>query len=304
MRKDFAEIEKMSEEQFDAAARRIWDETVPGPEGSSAGEAFESFKRRTGYKKTIIRKVRTFAVATAAAAAVAIGFWSGYSKGVANVEPPVAIKWAECRTGYGQNRSLTLPDGTKIWVNAATRVLYPESFCGNSREIYLSGEIYLEVAKDTSKPFIVNAGDMKIRVTGTKFNVKAYSDDNKASTTLIEGGVTVSVPEEGSPIALTPGNTLSFDRQSKELHLYPVQNGMEPSWYKGEFNAYHATLEEIAKDLERRFGVQIVIRNPIIAEEIFYASFVNHESVEEILKYLNIDGTFKIAKNGNVIDIY
>ncbi len=79
---------------------------------------------------------------------------------------------------------------------------------------------------------------------------------------------------------------------------------MFPSWFKGEFNAYHVSFAQIARDLERRFGVKIVIRNAKVGEEMFYASFVNDEDVDKILSKLNVDGIFKIKRNGDVIDIY
>ena len=153
-------------------------------------------------------------------------------------------------------------------------------------------------------PFIVNAGGIEIRVTGTRFNVKAYHEDGTVTTTLIEGGVDVSLPGRDVPVTLVPGNALSYDMKRQDYELYQVAPGAYPSWYEGEFNAYHMTLAQIARDLERRFGVDIVIRNPEVADEMFYASFVNGEDVDMILAALNIDGSFMVRRDGNFIDIY
>lgn len=296
----------MSDDDFRDAGEELWEEAGKAADDSSADEAFRSFMARTGRSHRIRMAAIGFCtVGIAAAIAAFIGFWAGTSKASMQVpETPVAAVWAEHCTKYGQKDSLVLPDGSKVWLNAGSRLLCPDRFTGAEREIFLSGEIYIEVAKDTLHPFIVNAGGMEVWVTGTKFNVKAYAEDRLAVTTLMEGGVTVSVPGQDSTVVLVPGNSLAYDRKSETCELYSVDLDTYPSWHDGEYSAYHLTLEDIARDLERRFGVEIVIRNPEIAGEMFYASFVNGEDADRILSALNIDGEFTIKRAGDVIDIY
>ena len=298
-------LSEMSDSDFARLGQDLWDDEVH-EENVDTEEAFRSFKARTGCLDRLAVSAVRLAVAGVAAVVVAVsGFWAGMSYDKEAGEPSVqAVAWTECCTDYGKTSSIVLPDSTRVWLNSASRLLYPEKFTGETREIYLSGEIYIEVAKDSLHPFIVNAGGIGIRVTGTRFNVKAYQEDCTVTTTLIEGGVDVSLPGRDVPVTLVPGNALSYDIKRQDYDLYQVAPGSYPSWYEGEFNAYHMTLAQIARDLERRFGVDIVIRNPEVADEMFYASFVNSEDVDMILSSLNIDGSFTVRRDGNFIDIY
>ena len=108
---------------------------------------------------------------------------------------------------YGGEYNLVLPDGTRIYLNAGTTLRYPDHFAGGSREIFLSGEAYLEVSRDTSRPFIVRTDDMDVRVLGTVFNVNAYPDGNYVRTTLVEGKVETSCG--GERIVMKPRRIIS-----------------------------------------------------------------------------------------------
>lgn len=300
-------LSEMSDADFARIGQEYWDSGGGDDRTRNIGmeEAFRSFRARTGCLLGLSSLPLRLALACVAAAVVAVlGFWAGTASSIRQSQDDVKIiAWNEIRTDYGETVSMTLPDSSRLWVNSGSRILYPEEFIGNERKIYLSGEIYIEVEKDSLHPFIVNAGGAEIRVTGTKFNVKAYQEDGFVTTTLMEGGVTVEIPDCDT-VALVPGKSLAYDRKTGGLDLYKVGPGSYPSWFKGEFNAYHMTLLQIAKDLERRFGVEIVIRNPEIAQEMFYASFVNNEDVDMILDALNIDGNFTVSRNGDLIDIY
>lgn len=294
----------MSGEELEAAEELIWKEPVFASDVKDAERAFGVFKKRIRGSVSPWKTIRIIGISSIAASLLLVaGFRAGTWSMDREMDALRQTRWVECSVRQGGMEHIMLADGTKLWANAGTSVFYPDDFTGDEREIFISGEVYLEVAKNPDRPFIVNAGGTRIRVTGTKFNVKAYAEDGTVTTTLMEGGVVVSVPGH-EEIALSPGNVLYFDKKDGIVDTYPVRMGMFPSWFKGEFNAYHVSFAQIARDLERRFGVKIVIRNAKVGEEMFYASFVNDEDVDKILSKLNVDGIFKIKRNGDVIDIY
>lgn len=298
-------LSEMSDSEFDRASRDLWENPENKIEDCEIESAFRSFRLRTGCFYSISSSTIRLLLSGSVAVVVAIiGFLAGISYISKHQEENVKIiAWTEVCTDYGEISELILPDSSRVWINSGSRILYPEEFIGYERKIYLSGEIYIEVEKDPLHPFIVNAGGTEIRVTGTKFNVKAYQEDGTVTTTLMEGGVTVGIPGCDT-VALLPGKSLLYDRIKEELDMFQVNLDSYPAWFKGEFNAYHMTLSQIAKDLERRFGVKIVIKDPEIAEEIYYASFVRGEDADRILSALNIDGNYNVKREGNYIEIY
>lgn len=295
-------MNEMSEEELLDAQKDIWNDPVENVSSNDLDDAFESFLSRTGNLRQ--RKIwHIVAHAVAAAIALVMGFFLGGR--YFTPEPEIiSVQWAECSTSYGESREVLLPDGTRIMLNAGSHLLYPINLVGQTRDVFLSGEAYLEVASDTLRPFFVHAGNAHVRVTGTRFNVKAYSDDDVMTTTLIEGGVEVTVPGQESAIILTPGKALSYNRSTDEIVSYNVRADMYPAWFKGDFDAYHMSLGQIANALERRFNVHIYINRPELSDMMFYASFVNEEGVDQILEAMNFGKSFKIKKEDNLYYIY
>ena len=150
-------LSEMSDSDFARLGQDLWDNGEIIEEGIDTEEAFRSFKARTGCLDRLAVSAVRLAVAGVAAVVVAVsGFWAGMSYDKEAGEPSVqAVAWTECCTDYGKTSSIVLPDSTRVWLNSASRLLYPEKFTGETREIYLSGEIYIEVAKDSLHPFIV-----------------------------------------------------------------------------------------------------------------------------------------------------
>lgn len=286
---------------FDDQLRAAWNEPVPPVGAHDVEEAFRSFERRIRpHRRTMIPSLLRRAAAVAAVVAIAVLWWQGRREEVRIVE----TEWTECSTAYGQTRQLTLADGTQLWLNAGSRVLYPTDFHGRERRVYISGEVYLDVAKDPARPFCVSADGTEIRVLGTQFNVKAYLGEKEITTTLVSGSIEMRLPGTEEAYRLTPGKTLQYDRTSGNIALYTTPDYNYPAWFRGEFTFHNETLEAIAAELERKFDVRIVIRNPELTDIRFFAGFVNDESVDEILAALNLQKQFRIVRRGKVIDIY
>lgn len=289
------------DDAFDDQLRAAWNEPVPPVAANDLEEAFHSFEGRIRpRRRTMIPSFLRRAAAVAAVVAIAVLWWQGRREEVRIVE----TEWAECSTTYGQTRQLTLADGTQLWLNAGSRVLYPTDFHGRERRVYISGEVYLDVVKDPARPFCVSADGTEIRVLGTQFNVKAYLGEKEITTTLVSGSIEMRLPGAEEIYRLTPGKTLQYDRTSGDIALYTTPEYNYPAWFRGEFTFHNETLEAIASELERKFDVRIVIRNPELTDIRFFAGFVNNESVDEILAALNLQKQFRIVRRGKVIDIY
>ncbi len=209
---------------------------------------------------------------------------------------------------YGKRFELQLSDGTKAHLNAGSSLKYPVQFLqGIPRKVFVSGEAYLDVAKDTKHPFIVNAQDLNVRVLGTQFNVHAYPEDNVSEIVLVEGAVGLYESEEeydeGTSKVLMPGYKASFDRVNKSFTTDKVHPNVYTSWRKGELVFRNMSFDNILKKLERHYAITIVNHNTELAHTVFNASFGN-EPLNVILESLqeNYGITFEITQNTIIIN--
>lgn len=156
---------------------------------------------------------------------------------------------------YGKRSVLTFSDGTKAWVNAGSKLVYPTEFSKDKREIYVDGEVYIEVFEDTKRPFVVNTQDMRVKVLGTKFNVSAYKIDKEKSVVLLSGSVNVSSKKYNSELTLTPNQKYLVQEDSYKVKTVDAEN--YTSWTKGLYIFESEELKNILIRLERYYGVRI-----------------------------------------------
>ena len=157
----------------------------------------------------------------------------------------------------GMRSSVVLSDGTKVILNAGTTLSYPTAFVSGQREVKVNGEAFFEVSHDKEHPFIVSAENVKVKVLGTKFNVKAYDDDDNIEVTLAEGKVGVGLDTKNLIHNAGTANKIyesliALSRERSEITSYT-------SWICGKFYFTNYPLEKIAKQLERSFNVRIQI---------------------------------------------
>src|SRR3546814_12622505 len=110
-----------------------------------------------------------------------------------------------CSSDLGGEYQLILPDGSRVWLNAASSIRFPTVFTGKEREVEITGEAYFEIEKNTNMPFVVKKGNVEVQVLGTPFNVKAYDDEANITVTLLEGSVTVIAADRGMETVIMPG---------------------------------------------------------------------------------------------------
>ncbi len=166
----------------------------------------------------------------------------------------------EIYTKPGTRTKIELSDGTLVWLNDGTVLKYPEYFKGNDRQVFVDGEAYFEVKSNPEKPFIVNNPIMKTIVTGTHFNIYAYSSDNFFEATLLEGKI--HLEGQAGNIDLKPGQRIQFDAVSKKVTREEINPENSVEWINGKLVIHNEKLESAVKKLSRWYNVEIAISDP------------------------------------------
>ena len=203
----------------------------------------------------------------------------------------------------GSQTKIILPDSTVVWLNSGTSLKYNKAYGKKNREVTLVGEGYFEVTKDKSKPFIVQTDSLNVNVLGTVFNVRAYNDDADVTVNLIEGSVNISLPKKVGLFSMKPNEKLVFNKQTKKIETSEVDASRSSLWTTGKLCFVDATLEQISKDLERKYDVKIQIASEKIKNELFSGSLNLNLSLKEVLAYIDVDKKFSINQSGDTIYI-
>ena len=191
----------------------------------------------------------------------------------------------------GKQYQLILPDGSRVWLNAASSIRYPASFTGNTRQVEIAGEAYFEVAKDVAHPFRVNAGETRVDVLGTHFNITAYEEDEDVKTTLLEGSVKVS-RAGGAGNLLRPGQQARLTKNASGpasaivlVDHAPV--GEAVAWKDGIFFFNRSSLQTVMRQIARWYDVQVVYEGDIQPME-FGGKISRNSNLSEVLKILEL----------------
>jgi transmembrane sensor len=239
------------------------------------------------------------------------------------------IVYNEIIIPFGQKSQLILSDGTKIWINAGTKLRFPNRFNSKIREIWLNGEAFFEVAKDPTKPFYVRTNDISIRALGTSFNVKAYDDEGVVEATLVTGKISIEKNNARGEkqVIIEPNHKAIFIRNESTLEnkkslvaedmQRQVSEPLEPhkifislpvkiepvvSWTEDRLVFEDEPFENIAKQLERRFGVQIIIENEAL-KKFRYTGVLKKISFEQTIKAIQLTTRFTYTIQDNKITI-
>lgn len=202
-------------------------------------------------------------------------------------------------TPKGRQFKMVLPDGTKVWLNAASSIRYPIVFTGNDRKVDITGEAYFEVAKNKNKPFIVAThSGTEIEVLGTHFNINSYDNEETINTTLLEGSVRVSNKE--GRIVLTPGQQAQSTNTAltvkKQVNVAQVM-----AWKNGQFDFNNASLREVMRQLERWYNIEVEYA-PGVKNYEFVGKMDRELSLQEVLKGLEMSEVrFEITNERKII---
>lgn len=204
-------------------------------------------------------------------------------------------------TGRGKQLSVTLSDGTSVWLNASSKIVFPARFAGVQREVSIDGEAYFEVAPNKKSPFIVNTDGQQVKVLGTHFNVRNYKEEGAKSVTLLEGAVEVRGSDKNNiPVVLKPSEQLvQLNGISKPNVRMLADATSVIAWKDGDFYFEDAGAEAIVKELERWYPVSIGIKQQDSTKRIS-GRIKRTDSMKEVvdmLRFFDIDIT--VEKNIN-----
>ena len=203
----------------------------------------------------------------------------------------------------GQRASLMLSDGTKIWLNSQSKLIYPTQFSDKERNVRLEGEAFFDVAHKEHLPFVVHSPLLAIKVLGTKFNVKAYFDE-KSVVTLAEGKVEVETNDCKNRLTLKPNEQVSYSGSSGLALEKNINTNTVKLWMKGEGVFIQCRLDHIVRDLERKFDVKIVITDHSLSSEVFTCRFKDTATIEQVLHLLKETRRLDYLFEGEQIRIF
>lgn len=210
-----------------------------------------------------------------------------------------ASKTFTVSTPRGGTYQVRLPDGSMVWLNAASSLTYRTALKedGGIRHVRLTGEAYFEVAKDKEHPFVVSTDKQQVTVLGTHFNINSYTDEASVKTTLFEGSVRVApLSSSGNPM-LESAKTLKPGMQAinsgNVIEIAAADADLAMSWKIGEFAFKNESLEEIMKKVSRWYDVEVVYEDPKVKRKIFGGSISKFEKVSKVLGMLELTGDVK-----------
>lgn len=210
----------------------------------------------------------------------------------------IKTEYIQLMVPSGKRTSITLSDGTVVWLNSESKLLYPKVFSKNKREIFIDGEIYLEVTKNVNKPFLVHAKKFDVQVLGTIFNVNAYAD-NENSVVLVEGSVEVTTANSKKQ-KLRPNQGFFYDNGLNKVKK--VDTYLYTCWKDGIMIVDGESLSNIFNKLSRYYNQQIIYDSGAANEK--YKGRLNlQDSIEDVLYNLSLSSTFTYEKENNVIKI-
>lgn len=201
-------------------------------------------------------------------------------------------------TPRGRQYQLTLADGSRVWLNAASSVTFPTAFVGSERRVEISGEAYFEVAHDASKPFVVAVAGMEVKVLGTHFNINSYSDEPSIKTTLLEGRVMVE--RGGRQVYLNPGQQAILRPGQDNIRVaYDVDVDEVVAWKNGSFSYNRVDIETIMRQVARWYDVEVVYEKK--TDETFSGGLPRSQNVSELLKRLEATERVNFEIKGKLI---
>ncbi|MFT3902404.1 MAG: FecR domain-containing protein [Niabella sp.] len=271
-------------------------------------------------KRSIIAILKVVSVAACILLAVGAGvyFWGELPKD--NKSSNVMI------TKKGSRSYIELSDGTKVWLNADTKLTYGKNFDETTRDVFLTGEAYFDVRKDANRPFIVHTENLDIQVLGTVFNVSAYENDRTTTTTLLKGSIKAILKKnEGKEIILKPSEKLVVRNETgavetrkiettlkkiqipnivlTEAEYQPDSSAVDVQWTKDILAFRNTRLDEIAVLLERWYGTTVVVKDPSLQERRFSGVFET-ETLQQVIEALAMSGKFNYSLQNNELTIY
>lgn len=211
-----------------------------------------------------------------------------------------AVQYNTVSTPRGGEYQVILPDGTAVWLNAASSLRFPTAFTGTERNVELTGEAYFEVAKNKAMPFKVTANKVQVEVLGTHFNVNAYDDENTLKTTLLEGSVKLT--SNSGQVMLAPGQQGSFNKQAGNFRVAKADVEEAVAWKNDNFMFASEDIQSILRKVSRWYNVDIVYQENAPKKAI-WGTVSKFDNVSEVLKVVELTGVAHFTIEGRRITV-
>lgn len=243
--------------------------------------------------------------------------WLRYAAAIVGVVMIVAAGWAGAdawrrhaetvvmavaQAPADRNMSVSLSDGTRVWLRKGSSLRYPKDFAGRgTREVTLDGEAFFEVSENPQRPFTVRSNDLNVTVLGTVFNMNSGSRGGDAEVSLAKGRVRASAAGDGGSIVLRPGQKASVDRETGFLQVSEADAYADGLWHEHKTPFRNANLRYIARQLETMFGVRVILHEGLDMTRRYNGVIDERESVDSVLNLLKnaLPITYRL-KDGNV----
>ncbi len=292
--------EKEHQQVFDSEKARWWKERQLSREGRTSDMGQVRLRERLKEKQQLKRSARLLNWYRYAAIALLVVGLSGAVL-VYNKPFNTELQLTQIHTDLGQMSTVILPDGSKIWVNADTKLTYDNQYGIHNRAIQVQGEAYFEVAKNRKNPFIVDLGALKVKVTGTQFGVSNYDDLNEVNVVLEEGSVDIQSASDKFITSLKPEELAVFNKNTNTIQTRKVKPANYTSWKNGILNIFELPLEQLVVKLERRYNQKFEV-DPLV-KDLPYTFSIEGESLAEVIHLIERISPVKAQQEGNIIKL-
>lgn len=267
-------------------------------------QAFERFRKRTGLDqsgKQSYKWYRTWSVAAVAIVLLGLITVTAYWQGSRQIQSNFSDIVVEAP--LGSKTKLTLPDGSTVWLNAGSKMVYSQGFGVSDRKLAFQGEGYFEVEKNDEMPFLVQTHDVNVTVVGTKFNFRNYPEDEEAVVELLEGKVALENQlKEESVRYLSPNEKMELHKATGKMDITSAKMKEATLWTENILLFDEDLLPDIVRKLERSYHVQIEIENEDLKQARFYGQFNQLEqNIYEVLDMLVETGRLEYQEKDKVI---
>lgn len=267
-------------------------------------QAFERFRKRTGLDQSGRQSYKWYRTWSVAAVAIVLlglitvtAYWQGSRQIQSNFSDIVV------EAPLGSKTKLTLPDGSTVWLNAGSKMVYSQGFGVSDRRLAFQGEGYFEVEKNDEMSFLVQTHDVNVTVVGTKFNFRNYPEDEEAVVELLEGKVALENQlKEEAVRYLSPNEKMVLHKATGEMDITSTKVKEATLWTENILLFDEDLLPDIVRKLERSYHVQIEIENEDLKQTRFYGQFNQLEqNIYDVLDMLSETGKLKYHEEGKVI---
>ncbi len=263
----------------------------------------EDSERSERAKKRVIGQIIKYAAIIIIALSLPVTaflYYNTKSNPLADNQSPVMFKYV---VNSGVKGIVDLPDGSKVWLNSSSYIICPQQFSDDIRELELEGEGYFEVVPNKEWPMLIKTSkNHSVKVTGTKFNLSAYSNDDKLIVTLISGEVSLINDKKRSEIKLAPKQELVVIEEREAKLLKNPNIGNKTAWKEGLLLFDNTPMNEVIKRMERWYGVDFVIKDSLIYDYRFTAKF-RSESITQVLEILRLSSNIRFRIDNTTITL-